>query len=602
MIKKVLFKEIRIKNFLSVGEEPVVIDFRPGVNIITGTNKDQMDRRNGIGKSTITDALSFVLFGHTLRDLKKEYIINNITNKTAEVTLAFDVVLGNQTKKYELFRSIDPSKFILYEDDVDVTRDTMLNTTDYLQNTLNITPEIFQNCIVMAINNTVPFMAKKKIEKRKFIESIFNLEVFSRMNSILKDEYNEAKRSFDLDISKHEELNSLINKIKERKITQDKEEALQKEKLQGRKREYLKQKQEQESKLETFKDINLDDVNHKIVDLKGKEKIITEEINNSYKKIASFETKIEYLLASYSKIGTESDTCPVCLRGIDVDNKTHTHKKKKEIKKEMELINSFVKQEEDSLRDCEKKKHKITDGVKSLENIISKKKLQDQQKEHIKSNIKTLNTQLKQLDADIENHNRVDNSFNTILTETEDKIKSLESTINNHRDLINTLDTVKFVISEEGVKSFIVKKILKLFNSKLGYYLRKLNSTAIITFDEYFEEAIVNEKGKMTCYDSYSGAEKKIIDLAIMFTFLDMLKLQGNVLYSLQIYDELLDTSLDETGVEMVLGILNEFVSDGELGIYIISHRKECSKITSNDLVYLEKSRGITRRVPVKVE
>jgi hypothetical protein len=165
------------------------------------------------------------------------------------------------------------------------------------------------------------------------------------------------------------------------------------------------------------------------------------------------------------------------------------------------------------------------------------------------------------------------------------------------RDLINTLDTVKFVISEEGVKSFIVKKILKLFNSKLGYYLRKLNSTAIITFNEYFEDTIVNEKGKLTCYDNYSGAEKKVIDLAIMFTFLEMLKLQGNVFYSVQFYDELLDTSLDETGVEMVLNILNEFTASNELGIYIISHRKECSKISSGDIVFLEKINGITKRV-----
>jgi DNA repair exonuclease SbcCD ATPase subunit len=602
MIKKVIFEQLAIKNFLSVGEEAVTVNFQPGINVITGANKDQLDRRNGIGKSTLTDAFSFVLFGHTLRDLKKEYIINNITNKTAEVTLTFSVTHGDQGKKYELYRSIDPSKFILYEDGIDVTRDTMINTTDYLRNILNITPEIFQNCIVMAINNTTPFMAKKKVEKRKFIESIFNLEVFSRMNGILKDEYNEVKRSFDIDVSKHEELNSLLNKIRDKKSNQDVEEANQRERLQKRKEEFIKQKEEQESKLDNFKVINLDDVNNKITELKEKEKTVSEEINSTHKKIASFETKIEYLLSSHSKIGTEADTCPVCLRGIDAENKNHTHKRKKEIKKEMDSFNSLAKQEETFLQELEKKKAKIVEGLKSLDSIIGKKKLQDQQKEHIKANIKNLKQQITQIETDIENIKKTDNSFGTILAETEEKIQGLEQSISKQRDLINTLDAVKFVISEEGVKSFIVKKILKLFNSKLGYYLRRLNSTAIITFDEYFEEAIVNEKGKMTCYDNYSGAEKKIIDLAIMFTFLDMLRLQGNVFYSLQIYDELLDTSLDETGVEMVLGILNEFVNSNELGIYVISHRKECAKISSNDLVFLEKSGGITRRVPVKVE
>lgn len=602
MTKKVIFEKLVIKNFLSVGNEPVVIDFKTGVNIITGINRDQLDRRNGIGKSTITDALSFVLFGHTLRDLKKEFIINNITNKTAEVSLIFRLFEGADTKKYELYRSIDPSKFVLYEDDIDVTRDSMVNTTDFLQTVLNITPEIFQNCIVMAINNTVPFMAKKKIEKRKFIESIFNLEVFSRMNSSLKDEYNEVKRAFDINVGKFEELNGIKNKIIANKDNQIKEENEQRERLIKRKSDYIKDKESLLKKMENIKEVDIKEVNAKIVELNTKEKQITEEISLKYKKVASLETKIEYSLASYSRIGTDADVCPVCLRGVDTDNKNHTHKKKKEIKKEMEHINTLVKQEEQDLSKLESKKHKIVEGIKSLENIVNKKKLQDQNRDHIKQSIKNIDIQLKNLEQDFENIKKTDSSLDKILAESESKIKELEAHVSTQRDLISTLDTVKFVISEEGVKSFIVKKILKLFNSKLGYYLRRLNSTAIITFNEYFEETIVNEKGKMTCYDNYSGAEKKIIDLAIMFTFLDMLRLQGNVFYSLQIYDELLDTSLDETGVEMVLGLLNEFVLNNSLGIYIISHRKECSKISSNDLVYLEKSGGLTKRVNYSVE
>jgi len=602
MIKKVIFEKLSIKNFLSVGNNPVVIDFKNGINIITGSNKDQLDRRNGIGKSTITDALSFVLFGQTLRDLKKEFIVNNITNKTAEVTLIFKVVTGSEIKKYELYRSIDPSKFFLYEDDIDVTRDSMVNTTDYLQSILNITSEVFQNCIVMAVNNTTPFMAKKKIEKRKFIESIFNLEIFSRMNGSLKDEYNEVKRSFDINVGKYEELNNVLKRIQDNKERQLKEENEQRERLLRRKEEYQKEKDTQQKKLESLKDVDVKEVSAKIVELDEKEKQVTEEISKKYKKVASLETKVEYILANSSKIGTDAEVCPVCLRSIDAENKTHTHNKKKELTKEMNEINLAIKLEEQDLSKLEEKKVKILDGIKSLNNVLNKKKLQDQNKEHIKKHIKTLDAQIKNVDSDFENIKKADGSLDNLYNESKEKISVLEVEVNKQRDLITTLDTVKFVISEEGVKSFIVKKILKMFNSKLGYYLRRLNSTAIITFNEYFEETIVNEKGKLTCYDNYSGAEKKVIDLAIMFTFLDMLRLQGNVFYSLQIYDELLDTSLDEAGVEMVLSVLNEFINNHDLGIYIISHRKECAKISSNDLVFLEKSNGITKRIPVKVE
>jgi energy-coupling factor transporter ATP-binding protein EcfA2 len=136
-----------------------------------------------------------------------------------------------------------------------------------------------------------------------------------------------------------------------------------------------------------------------------------------------------------------------------------------------------------------------------------------------------------------------------------------------------------------------------LFNSKLDVYLRKLNSNAFIKFDEYFEETIINNKNVPVCYFNYSGAEKKVIDLAIMFTFVEMLKLQGNTSYNIQIYDELLDTSLDEAGVEMVINLLNEFVNAQKQGIYVISHRKECAKLSTGEVVFLQKQDGITRRV-----
>lgn len=602
MIKQVKFSKLVIKNFLSVGEEPVVIDFKPGVNIITGANKDQIDRRNGIGKSTITDALSFVLFGSTLRDLKKEFIINNITNKTAEITLNFAVLHGDSVREYELYRSIEPSKCFLYEDGIDITRDSMVNTTEYIQTILNITPEVFQNCIVMAINNTIPFMAKKKIEKRKFIESIFNLEVFSRMNLSLKDQYNETKRDFDIKTGKYEELFSLFNKLNEQKNNKIKEQGEHKIKLQQRRQECVKQKQDYTEKLEKLKEIDLQEVNKKIEELKTKERQTTEEISQKVKRVGSLETKNDILYTQFSKIGTEKDECPVCLQTIPGAHKSHIQSKKKEIKKEIETNTQTIKVEEQELAETESRKQKITEGIKKLESIINKQKLTQQQRGHFKTNIEDLQRRIEQLDSDINRAVESDNSFDSILQETQNKLKDSEKIIGEQRNILNTLDTVKFVISEEGVKSFIVKKILKLFNSKLGYYLRKLNSTAIITFNEYFEETIVNEKGKLTCYENYSGAERKVIDLAIMFTFLEMLRLQGNVYYNVQMYDELLDTSLDETGVEMVLGVLNELILGNDLGIYIISHRKECAKISSNDIVYLEKRNGITKRIPIKVE
>mgnify|MGYP003677898704 FL=1 len=121
-------------------------------------------------------------------------------------------------------------------------------------------------------------------------------------------------------------------------------------------------------------------------------------------------------------------------------------------------------------------------------------------------------------------------------------------------------------------------------------------------FEKYFEEEIVDEKGKRCSYHNFSGAERKNIDLACLFAFMDIRRLQGSVAYNFSIYDELLDSSLDERGVDLVLNILRERVEKYNECVMIISHRKESVKIGTHyknegSVIFLEKKNGITRRV-----
>jgi len=194
----------------------------------------------------------------------------------------------------------------------------------------------------------------------------------------------------------------------------------------------------------------------------------------------------------------------------------------------------------------------------------------------------------------------IDTEMNTYagnVAELEEKISNITDQISTIKKSLDLLDVVKFVVSEEGVKSFIVKKILRNFNSKLTYYLKEMDSNSICIFNEYFEEEIVNEKGKICQYNNFSGAERKAIDLACLFSFMDMRKAQGDVHYNLSFYDELFDSSLDEKGVDLVLGILNNRVEKNNECVFVISHRKESIKAATGDIIFLEKSNGITKRI-----
>lgn len=592
-MKKVIFKKIKIKNFLSIGKTPVVINFNKSFNIITGINRDLMDRQNGIGKSSVVDAFYFSLFGETTRDLKKEFISNNVTNETAEVGLEFSI----DKRNYEIIRSIKPSKCTLYEDGVDISRDSMANTTEYVLSILSLTPEIFSNCICLSINSTVPFMAQKKIDKKKFIEGIFNLDVFSKMNSLLKEEYSQLKKEIELLLSKYGELGSSIKIITTQNEKIEEERDRRKVDILNNIKSYSEQLDKNKEKIKNYKiGDNLNNKN-KIEKLENKKNVDKDKSQNLLRKNIEILTKIKLLNADIFKIGTDEEECPICLRVVSEEDIEHVEDRKNKIKIEINELKDTSTTLEVEINNLKKQIDLIEKAISVLKNSINENNLLAQQKKNDHEKIIFLENQI------VKEEKALNDLNNSSLAETKDvddlieRYNKYELEINKKKKDFKILDNVKFVLSEEGVKSYVIKKILNLFNSKIAFYLKELSSNAIITFDQYFEEEIKNERGKPTMYFNYSGAERKAIDLAVMFSFIDMLKLQTNVYYNVQFYDELLDTSLDSAGVENVVRLLNEFVEKYSYGIYVISHRKECSKLANGEIVFLEKHNGITKRI-----
>jgi len=599
-MKNVIFKSISIKNFLSVGNQPVKVEFKPGLHIITGVNKDKEDRRNGVGKSTIADAIYFAVFGETLRDLKKENVINNVNRKGCEVIL--DLTINNLDKKedIQIIRTIEPSKCYLYINGEDKTRDSISNTTSYIASKISSNPEVFQNCVIMTINNTIPFMAKKKQEKRKFIEDIFNLSVFGDMLDILKTDINEKKKIFDINVTKYDEIQKTILAYEKQKEAFSFERYKKKEKYLTRQENNAKEIKEIKEKLSKFVLPDVDKIKKDIEEQEAHTVKVDNKLKDIRHTISENTTLISQCNKKLTSVGTDKDVCPTCLRTIEETDRNHIKNEKKKIKIEIEEYESGIEKLKGEEKQLITLQNALDIRIQKLRENASDYKHKLKEKQNLDERFSQLDKWQVELQQDLKDIDSDSNSFDTLINEQNERLITVKKEIEDIKKDLNMFDIVKFVVSEEGVKSYIVKKILQLFNSKLAYYLKKMDANCICTFNEYFEEEIIDNKGKSCSYFNFSGAERKNIDLACLFTFMDIRRLQGDVSFNFSIYDELFDSSLDERGVELVINILKERVEKHKESIMVISHRKESIKAATGDIIFLEKNNGITRRVDYK--
>jgi len=605
-MKYIQFKKLSIRNFLSVGETSVEVEFSPGLHIITGINKDKVDRRNGVGKSTVADALYFALYGNTLRELKKEFICNNISSGRCEVALEFNIGTKKIHDTYKIVRLLSPTKCYIYKNGEDCTRDTILNTTDYINDLINTSEEVFQNCVLMTVNNTIPFMAKKRLDKRKFIEGILNLEVFSDMIAQLRNEYNEYRRELETECTVCDEVQLSLKNYTEQQSIHTNNKKTKLTKYRSRQRDNDTELSRIRSKLKDIKIIDSSEYETKINTLNERYKVCESKIISVSNNIAECNANIT-LLGKQDKalvLSSGKPVCPTCLRSIPKDDKSHFENERLKIKDSIKTYNDKLSKYNKTLDELYTIKTTLKSRMDSNMSLVSETKIIKQRVNDLKTREGTLEGWQQELIQDIDELEKQSNQFDDVIGTAEERLTAIKNNIQNLKGKIKDLDIVKFIVSEEGVKSYIVKKILQLLNSKLAYYLKKMDSNCILFFNEYFEEQIVDDKGKICSYFNFSGAERKNIDLACLFTFMDIRRLQGDVSFNVSVYDELFDSSLDEKGVDLVIDILKERFEKYNECMYVISHRKESvnfntrSEIDSGGVIFLQKENGITTRVP----
>lgn len=591
-MKNITFKKLSVKNFLSIGEKPIEIEFKPGLNLITGVNLDVPGTKNGVGKSSIIQAFNFAVFGETLQKLTKEQIVNNVTNGKTEVSLEFICDSPKGKNLFKVTRTANPSSLTVLKDGNNKTRDSIPNTTKYILDVLSANIDIFKNCIIMRANNNIPFLSQGRVDKKKFIEGIFNLDVIIKMVKYVKDDLNGNKR--DLDINA--------------KLLAKEEDNLA---------DYAERRRKSEENSPSKVEINdkIAKLEEKITELEAVKSDIPDEtpvkeelakVKDEYSRLLDMKNKLTGLFAAaaqrlsndnkeISKLTESKDLCPLCNRPYDEEHRDHIAGIIGELEKSVEKTNKELDKLSSLKEKSAKKEAELKNKMRELEQFLysiqEKRAAALRNKDTIQSyrdNILTLRNSLG-----------VDNSaaiklIDDLIKSSNDKIKVQKDVIVGINDKIAKLDIASFILSEDGIRAFIIKKLLDLLNFRVKYYLAKLNSQYSLEFDQYFDETIKNKNGIPVGYHNLSGAESKMLDLACIWSFRDLLRLQGSVEYNVSFYDEILDSSMDALNSECVCSILASVAKESNQAIYIVSHKADISKNITGETILLEKQNGVT--------
>jgi DNA repair exonuclease SbcCD ATPase subunit len=599
-MKKVQFNSVKIQNFLSVGKDPLELNFQKGINLITGENKDK-GGKNGIGKSSILESIYWCLFGNTIRDIKKDKIIHNQSKKDCKVSLNIDITTSKGTSNYTIERYLEPSKVEVIthvdQNDVDLTLSTMPETNEFIKELIGATEEVFQNAVIMSANNTLPFMAQKKTDKRKFIEGILNLNIFSDMLLKARGDYNDFKKKNDILSNAFVSLQRNLSTFQDQKTNA---ETKKQEKIDAF-NDSIKNNQKAIEDLRNKDLPSLSDVIKNIKELEDRTIILKNGVKSFNKtktelviKSSNISAEIRQLEKEKQNIINKGNTCPTCNREYCQDDIKAVQEKIKEIDSQISIlaqelftVNSEKINWDDKIDEVEEGIEKINKKIRELEQIKSDIKLNDQKILNCEGNI-------KDCEKWIEETIKGDSSINTNIENTEKEIENTEKELTEVKKEMSILESVKFIVSEEGVKTYIVKKMLTLLNNKLNFYLQALDTPCKCEFNELFEETIINEAGKECSYFNFSGGERKRIDTAILFMFQDLLRNQTGTSYSLNIYDEMIDSALDQKGTDKILELLKEKVTKYDESVYIVSH-KSTDMANIDNTIFLEKENGVTK-------
>ena len=549
---------------MSVGNQTQAVDFdHEQLTLVLGENLDQggddSGSRNGTGKTTIINALSYALYGTALTNIKRNNLINKTNSKGMLVTLQFE----KDNNSYRIERGRSPNLFKFYINDqeslVDESQGDSRQTQDDVNTLLGMSHDMFKH--IVALNTyTEPFLSMRVNDQRVIIEQLLGITILSEKANLLKEQTRQSKDAITEETLKINAIQTANEKIE-----------VSIEQLAGRQRAWVSKHKQDQDKLANA----IDQLEHLDIEseLESHEKLSNwtehnNKITSLRKELSTLEPALQRADKSVAKVvkditELEDATCYTCGQELHADKKAEIAERK-----DKELVDAKAYQVEVS----DKLSHVVTD-LEAIGDINGKPTtFYDSAKEAYehRSNVDNLKQTLETKVGEEDPYTAQITDLNeTAIQKIDWGIVNELTSFKEHQEFLLKLLTNK----DSFIRKKIIDQNLAYLNNRLSYYLDKIGLPhQVIFLNDLTVE--ITQLGQDLDFDNLSRGERNRLILGLSFAFRDVWEsLYQNI--NLLFIDELIDSGMDTAGVENSLSILKKMAREREKNIYLISHKDE---------------------------